>query len=139
MPAHLCGEVELLLIEHFYNAYFPALVLPTINARYLDSFQSDMWRLALASDPVRCSLLAGCAANRHMLSRDPRFRTLALRYYAEALGHFNSLVQELKTSRASQSDALMCSVTWLYTFNVGCLNFCRLGDISQESIYFAPL
>jgi len=70
-------------------------------------------------------MLAGCGANKHMVSRGLRFRTIALQYYAEALRRVNNLVPEVKKFQSSPSEALMCCFRRLYALCVGYVPYCR--------------
>lgn len=122
-------DIEHELTHHYLNVLITALLLPTVTEVDLEDYGSQVVGMMMGSDSVKYAVLANCASNKYMLSRNVRYQKAALVYYLKAIELVNHALLELGSSKKSPGDALLTTVVYLYLYNV--------SGISLLSSHFA--
>ncbi|KAF6794660.1 hypothetical protein CSOJ01_13609 [Colletotrichum sojae] len=110
-------EIEHELTHHYLNVLITALLLPTVTEVDLEEYGSQVVEMMMGSDSVKYAVLANCASNKYMLSRNIRYQKAALVYYLKAIELVNHALLELGPSKRSPGDALLTTVVYLYLYN----------------------
>ncbi|KAF6835323.1 fatty-acid amide hydrolase [Colletotrichum plurivorum] len=110
-------DIEHELMHHYLNVLITALLLPTVTEVDLEEYGSQVVGMMMGSDSVKYAVLANCASNKYMLSRNIRYQKAALVYYLKAIELVNHALPELGYSKKSPGDALLTTVVYLYLYN----------------------
>ncbi|KAF6811379.1 fatty-acid amide hydrolase [Colletotrichum musicola] len=110
-------DIEHELTHHYLNVLITALLLPTVTEVDLEEYGSQVVGMMMGSDSVKYAVLANCASNKYMLSRNIRYQNAALVYYLKAIELVNHALLELGSFKKSPGDALLTTVVYLYLYN----------------------
>ncbi|WYZ44826.1 hypothetical protein EsH8_VIII_000142 [Colletotrichum jinshuiense] len=101
------SELEQELTHHYLNIFISVLLLPTVRETDLGGYGSQVMRMMMHSESVKCAVFAACASNKYMLLRDQRYHDAALGYYFRAVELVNHALAELGSSGKGPDDPLV--------------------------------
>ncbi|RDW56345.1 hypothetical protein BP5796_13256 [Coleophoma crateriformis] len=114
MPTTIRSNLEAGLIHYYLDTFVSIVLLSNLDPRFYSEYRWHVVNLALNCDTVKCAVLACCATNKYMRSKDVRFHKLSMTYYSQAIEGVNQMIAQLSSADGSPGDALLTAVIYMY-------------------------
>lgn len=112
------GQLEAVFINYFRDFLFPSCLLPGVATEFFTEVCWDYLNMAGRSEGVKDSIIACCASNRAILTKDARLARLGLKYYTGAIAYVNNKLANIAQRKEHPDACLLTAVVFLYLYEV---------------------